>query len=61
MIDFSKQSVRIFNSLKKIFIGVQFIYIVVLVSAVQQNESIKHLHISTLFKILFSYRPLQSI
>ena len=42
-----------------IFIGVQLIYNVVLVSAVQQSESV--IHISTLFQILFSRRSLQSI
>ena len=31
------------------------------VSAVQQSESVIHIHISTLLKILFSYRSLQSI
>ena len=30
-----------------------------LVSGVQQNESVTHIHISTLFKILFPYRPLR--
>ena len=39
-----------------IFIGVQLIYNVVLVSGVQQNDSVKHIHISTLFQILFPYR-----
>ena len=46
---------------KLIFIGIQLIYNVVLVSAVQQSESVIHIHISTLFKILFPYRSLQSI
>ena len=32
-----------------IFIGVQMIYGVVLVSAVQQSESVAHIHIPTLF------------
>ena len=45
---------------KKIFIGVQLIYNVVLVSGAQQSESVIHMHISTLFQILFPYRPLQS-
>ena len=44
-----------------IFIGVQLIYNVVLVSGVQQSESAIHIHISTLFQILFPYRSLQSI
>ena len=53
-----------FPELKKIFfflifLGVQLIYNVVLVSAVQQSESV--IHISTLFQILFPYRLLQSI
>ena len=39
----------------------QFIYNVVLVSAVQQSESIIHIHISILFQILFPYRSFQSI
>ena len=39
-----------------IFIGVQLIYNVLLVSGVQQNDSVKHIHISTLFQILFPYR-----
>ena len=50
--------------LKKNFIGVQSIYNVVLVSGVQQSESVIHIHISTLFfffLILFPYRLLQSI
>ena len=46
---------------KFIFIGVQLIYNVVLVSAVQQSESVIHMHISTLFQILFPYRSLESI
>ena len=33
----------------KIFIGVELIYNVVLVSGVQQSESVIHIHISTLF------------
>ena len=43
-----------------IFIGVQLIYNVVLLLGVQQSESVIHIHISTLFQILFPYRPLQS-
>ena len=34
---------------------------VVFISAVQLSESIIYIHISTLFKILFPYRSLQSI
>ena len=45
---------------KKIFIGVQLIYNVVLVSRVQQSESVMHIHVSALFYILFPYRSLQS-
>ena len=41
-------------------IAVQLIYSVVLVSGVQQTESVIHIHISTLFQILFPYRSLQS-
>ena len=37
-----------------IFIGVELIYNVMLVSGIQQSESVTH--ISTLFKILFPYR-----
>ena len=45
-----------------IFIRVYSIYNVVLVSAIQQNESVIHICIFTLFfKIFFPYRPLQSI
>ena len=46
---------------KFFFIGVQLIYKAVLVSSVQQSESVIHIHVSTLFKIIFLYRPLQSI
>ena len=52
---------RAYNLFKKFFIGVWLIYNVMLVSGVQQSESIIHIHISTLFKILFPYRPLRSI
>ena len=39
---------------KKItFIGVQLVYNVVLVSSVQQNESIIHIHVSTLLESFF--------
>ena len=44
-----------------IFIGVELISNVVLVSPVQQRESVIHVHLSTLFKILFPYTSLQSI
>ena len=60
--DFQTPKIRILQDLFfKIFIGVYLIYNVVLVSGVQQTESIIHIHISTLFQILFPYRPLQSI
>ena len=42
--------------LKKIYIGVELIYNVVLASAVQQSKSVIHRHIFT----LFLYRTLQS-
>ena len=38
---------------KEKFIGVQLTYNVMLVSAVRQSESVIHIHISSLFKILF--------
>ena len=37
------------------------IYNVVLVSGVQQSDSVIHIHISPLFQILFPYRLLQNI
>ena len=37
------------------------IYNIALVSAVRQSVSVTHVHISTLFKILFPYKSLQSI
>ena len=43
----------------KIFSGIQLIYSVVLLSVVQQSESV--VRISTLFQILFPYRSLLSI
>ena len=45
--------------LQKIFIGVELIYNVVLVSGVQRSDSVIHIHISTLFQIIFHYRLLQ--
>ena len=48
-------------SLFLIFIGVYLIYNVVLVSGVQQSESVIHTLKSTLFQILFPYRLLQNI
>ena len=48
---FFKSSMKFiyFLKLKKIFIGVELIYNVVLVSGVQQSESVIHRHTSTLF------------
>ena len=43
------------------FMIVQLIYNAVLVSAVQQSDSVIYIHIPTLFKIIFPYRPFQSI
>ena len=50
-------------SFKKIIIGIQLIYNVVLASGVQQNDSVIHIHMSPppFFKILFPYKPLQGI
>ena len=47
----------IFCIFKIIFIRVQLIYNVVLVSGVQHGDSVIRIHVS----ILFPYRPLQSI
>ena len=46
--------------LKLIFIELQLIYNVVFVYSLKQSESVVHIHISTLFKILFPYRSLQN-
>ena len=48
---------------KLIFIGVQLLYKVVLISTVQQSESGMHVHISTPFWIflLFSHRALSRV
>ena len=54
----ARPDLQIIHFLKKIFIGIQLIYNVVLVSGIQQSESVIHIHIFTLFKILFPYRPL---
>ena len=37
------------------------IYNVVLVSGVQQSDSVMHIHVSILFQILFPFRLLQNI
>ena len=47
-------------SLFLIFIEVYLIYNVVLVSGIQQSDSVIHTHKSTLFQILFPYRLLQN-
>ena len=46
--------------LKLIFIGVQLLYNVVLISTVQQSESVIRIHISPLFGISFPFRSPQS-
>ena len=43
------------------YIGVELVNTVVLVSGVQQSDSVIHIHISILFQIIFPYRLLQSI
>ena len=43
------------------FIEVELIYNVVLVSGVQQSDSVIHTYISIFFQILFPYRLLQNI
>ena len=43
------------------YIGVQLIYNVVLVSGIQQSNSVIHMYVSILFQILFPYRLLESI
>ena len=45
----------------KKFTGVSLTYNDVLVSGIQQSESVIHVHISVLFLLLFPYRLLQSI
>ena len=57
--DCAEQVTFLCVSFKKVFIGVQLIYKVVLTSGVQQNESVIHIHISTHILIIFPYRPLQ--
>ena len=41
--------------------GVSLINDVVLVSGVQQSDSVVHIHVSVLFQILFPFRLLQNI
>ena len=43
------------------YIEVQLINHVVLVSGVQQSDSVMHIHVSILFQILFPFRLLQNI
>ena len=54
------QYINITAVLFEIFIAVQLIYNVVLVSGAQQSESVIYICIFTLFQILSPYRPLQS-
>ena len=51
----------IFFNLTLFYIGVMLIYNIVLVSGVQQGDSVMHIHISLLFCNLFPYRLLQNI
>ena len=50
-----------YYTLKKFlfYIGVQLINNVVLVSGIQQSDSLIHIHVSVLFQILFPFRLLQ--
>ena len=50
----------IFLIFKLIFTGVQLLFNVVLISAVQQSESAIHIHISPLFWISSPFRSAQS-
>ena len=43
------------------YIGVSLINNIVLVSGVQQSDSVIHIHVSILFQILFPFRLLQNI
>ena len=56
-----KPFVFVFVFVLLIFMAIQLIYNVVLVSAIQQNESVIPTHLSTLSYILFPCRSLQSI
>ena len=51
-------SIMVYHFFFRNYIGVQFNFNVVLVSDVQQSESV--IHISTCFQILFPYRPLKT-
>ena len=46
---------RVHEAFFLIFIGVELIYDAVLVSGVQQSESVIHIHIATLFLDAFRY------
>ena len=48
------------KKLKQFYIGVYLINSVMLVSGVQQSDSIIHIHVSSLFQIIFPFRLLQS-
>ena len=41
------------------YVGIQLIYNTVLVSGLQQSDSVIHIHLSILFQILFPFRLLQ--
>ena len=47
--------------LKKNLLGVQSIYNVVLISGLQQSDSVTHIYISIIFQILFSYKLSQTM
>ena len=57
---FTPHSVLFFFLNFLFYIGEQLINNVVLVSGAQQSESVIHIHVPTLFQILFPYRSLQS-
>ena len=44
-----------------LFFFLMFLYYAVLISGIQQSESIIHMHVSILLQILFLFRLLQSI
>ena len=43
-----------------VYIGIQLINNIVLVSGVQQSDSVIRIHVSILFQVLFSFRLLQN-
>ena len=57
----STECIDILSPLFKSFIEVQLIYKVVIISTVQQNDSVIHVHTSILFQILFPHRLSQNI